>query len=153
MTLTFSYILTTKASLEHSTKVGAETLKSISPSAALHLSSPLAIFPYLSYTLSPKRTWQTRYCAVSMGPPRTTSSRLLLSQKSSNLFFCMYKYKSWQNAAARPVASLDEEHLTITKPPPVHHPLPHPKPVTTFPTPLNAPPHTSFAQSIVPCRL
>jgi hypothetical protein len=76
----------------------------------------------------------------------------LLSQKSSNLSFCMYKYKSWQNVAARPVASLDEEHLTITKPSPVHHPLPHPKPVTTFPTPSNVLPHTSSAQSIVPRR-
>jgi len=111
--LTFSYILTTKASLEHSTKVGAETLKSISPSAAPHLSSPLAIFPYLSYMLSPKRTRQTRYRAVSMGPLRTASSQLLLSQKSSNLFFCMYKYKSWQKMAARPVASLDEEHSIV----------------------------------------
>jgi hypothetical protein len=152
MTLTFSYILTTKASLEHLTKVGAETSKSISPSAALHPSSPLTIFPYLSYMLSPKRTQQTQYHAVSMGPPRTASSRLLLSQKSSNLFFCMYKYKSWQNMAACPVASLDEEHLMITKPSPVHHPLPHPKPITTLPTPLNALPHTSFTQSIVPRR-
>jgi hypothetical protein len=64
----------------------------------------------------------------------------------------MYKYKSWQNAAARPVASLDEEHSTITKPSPVHHPLPHPKPVTTFPTPSNVLPRTSSAQSIVPRR-
>ena len=64
----------------------------------------------------------------------------------------MYKYKSWQNTAARPVASLDEEHSTITKPSPVHHPLPHPKPVTTFPTPSNVLLRTSSAQSIVPHR-